>query len=251
MSNPLTILAGIIRLLLTTLHETWMNRSKGAGLVIEEIVKQVYFTAVQPFWIVTIAAAIIGLGFGLEISMLLSSIGNPAIINKLFFDLSLGEISPLVTALVVAGRSGSAVAAEMSTLVCNEEINSYKSMGISVEHLLVFPRLIGITFAVLLLSIYFVAVTVVAGAILVYLQGGVPFTIYLSRIFEEGSHGRLSLFVLKNLVNGIVITLICVYSGININPSLTEVPRAVSRAMIRTFFALLATSALFAIIAYT
>jgi phospholipid/cholesterol/gamma-HCH transport system permease protein len=216
-----------------------MHRSRGKSLVFEEVIKQVYFTGVQAFWLISMFAAILGFGAGFQISFLLSSVGNPELIDKIFFKTVILEIAPIATAIIVLGRSGSAVAAELATLVYNEEINTYRSMGINIFRFLVYPRLLGITFATLVLSVYFAVITLAAEALLIYLQAGVPLQVYLGRIQEELGLSLLIAFIIKNAGNGILITLICCIKGFDIKPSLTEIPRAVSRAMVHSLFAVI------------
>lgn len=247
---PFGFMTLMVRVLLKTFRENWKGRALGKNLVFEEIIKQLYFTAGQAFWLITIFALATGLGVGMQISILLSSVGAPRLVDQIFYKIAIMELSPLVTAILILGRSGTAVTTELSTLIYNEEINSYKSMGINIYRFLVFPRLIGITFATLVLSIYFSAITTMSGAILVYLKANVPITTYLGNITSFSTIKDIAIFLVKNAGNGIIITTICCIIGMSIKPSLTEIPRAVSKAMVHSLFGLLAFGATMAVINY-
>lgn len=247
---PLMFTIEIFEMLAKTFSEAWKNRDRGRQLVAEEVTKQVYFTAAQAFWIVTLFAAITGLGVGFEISTLLKSVGNPALVNKVLFTLSVREIAPLATAIIVLGRSGCAVAVELATLVYNEELNTYKALGISKYRLLIYPRLIGISAATLVLSVYFVAICIMSGALLVYLDAGVPFPIYVTRMLSEGTQRDVILFVARNLLSGVAIAAVCSIAGLSVRQSLTEIPRAASRAMVHSLFVLIALSGIMAVFTY-
>lgn len=247
---PLMFAIEIFEMLYMTFSEAWRNRRRGRQLVAEEVAKQVYFTAAQAFWIVTLFAAITGFGVGFEISTLLESVGNPALVNKLLFTLSVREIAPLATAIIVLGRSGSAVAVELATLVYNEELNTYKALGISKYRLLIYPRFIGLSVATLVLSVYFVAVCIMSGALLVYLDAGVPFAIYVTRMLSEGTQKDVVLFIARNLASGLAIAAVCSIEGLSIRQSLTEVPRAASRAMVHSLFVLITLSGIMAVFTY-
>ncbi|MBI4245071.1 MAG: ABC transporter permease [Planctomycetes bacterium] len=247
---PFAFVIQIIRVFFLTLWEVWKNREKGKALVFEEVIKQVYFTGVQAFWLISMFAAIIGLGAGIQISFLLSSVGNPELVDKVFFRSVILELAPLTTAIIVLGRSGSAVAVELATLVYNEEINTYRALGINIFRFLIYPRLLGITFATIVLSVYFAVITISVEALLIYFQAGVPLPIYLGRIQDELSLSMLASFIIKNMGNGILITTICCIKGLEIIPSLTEIPRAVSRAMVHSLFAVIVFSAVMAMFLY-
>lgn len=250
MVYPFAITVSLTLFFFKILREAYVNRNKGRNLVFGEVVKQTYFTGVQALGLVTALAAIVGVGVGIEISAILAAIGNPAMINKIFYDLVIREIAPLATAMIIVGRSGAAVATELATITVNKEIETYKSLGINIHHFLLYPRLFGITLSTIALSSYFAAVAIMMGAFLVYIQSGVPFTTYIARVTEEGRYSDVIVFFIKSALNGISIAIISCWMGLKVKPSPTEIPRAASGAVILCGVSIIVISGLVTFLAY-
>jgi phospholipid/cholesterol/gamma-HCH transport system permease protein len=247
---PFALTVKLAILFVKIIQTAYANRKIGKNIVFGEVIKQTYFTGVQAIWIVTILSVIIGIVAGLEISVLLAKIGNPALINKIFFDLVIRELAPLATAMIIVGRTGTAVAVELAILVVNKELETYRTLGINVNHFLLYPRIFGITISTIALSSYFAAVSIVTGAFLVYIQSGVPFSVYLARIAIEGQYMDIIIFFIKSVLNGVVISIISCYIGLRVRPSLTEIPRAASSAVIYCGFAIIILSGIITFLTY-
>jgi phospholipid/cholesterol/gamma-HCH transport system permease protein len=116
------------------------------------IVQQVYFTAVQAFWLINVIG--IALGVLIILPMLnfgVSDVELQATVMKLAL---FHQLAPFLTALVVIGRSGTALTAEMGEFQYSGVIDSLLMMGIDPDRFLVLPRLIGVTVSLLLLTLW-------------------------------------------------------------------------------------------------
>ncbi len=117
------------------------------------------------------------------------------------------ELGPMVTAILLAGRTGSAFAAEIGTMKVNEELDALNTMGLNPVNFLVLPRVLATIFVTPLLTLFFNFMSLVGGA-LVMLSMGYPMATYCSRVFQnvqwaDFSGGMLKAVVFSFLVAGI------------------------------------------------
>lgn len=117
------------------------------------------------------------------------------------------ELGPMVTAILLAGRTGSAFAAEIGTMKVNEELDALSTMGLNPVNFLVLPRVLATVFVTPLLTLFFNFMSLVGGA-LVMLSMGYPLATYCSRVFQnvqwmDFSGGMFKAFVFSFLVAGI------------------------------------------------
>ncbi len=117
------------------------------------------------------------------------------------------ELGPMVTAILLAGRTGSAFAAELGTMKVNEELDALNTMGLNPVSFLVLPRVLATVFVTPLLTLFFNFMSLVGGA-LVMLSMGYPLTTYCGRVFQnvqwmDFSGGMIKAVVFSFLVAGI------------------------------------------------
>lgn len=117
------------------------------------------------------------------------------------------ELGPMVTAILLAGRTGSAFAAEIGTMKVNEELDALNTMGLNPVNFLVLPRVLATVFVTPLLTLFFNFMSLVGGA-LVMLSMGYPLATYCSRVFQnvqwvDFSGGMFKAVIFSFLVAGI------------------------------------------------
>lgn len=239
---PFSYSALMGRVLLRTFVETWRERDKGKQLFYEEVIKQLYFTGVQALPIVALISLIIGIGVGFQVSFLFQQLGRREFLDRIFFVFVVRELAPLVTSLVVLARSGSAICTEFSTNIVNDEIDIYQSQGINIYRILIFPRIVGVTFAIFVLSTLFSAVSCVSGAMILSFQLGTNFLTVAQGIITQGNALTILFFVGQTIVSGLVISLICSVHGLRAKSGSPEIPRAVSTALIHSLFGIVIVS---------
>jgi phospholipid/cholesterol/gamma-HCH transport system permease protein len=131
----------------------------GRALIKRVIVEQVYFTAVQALPVIIPVALIIGSMMIVQFSQLSGQVD----LGKMVVLLVLREIGPLITAIVVILRSATAVTIEMSYMNVLNEIDALEMAGIDPLHVVCFPRLIGITTAIVSLILVFDLMAIIGG----------------------------------------------------------------------------------------
>ena len=193
------------------------------------LLKQLYFTGLEASGIVVTVAVILGTVVITQVVTLVGS--NGALTGKILVWVVMRELAPLLTAIIVVARSGTAIAAELGSMKINGELDSLEMMGISTDRYLLFPRIIGVTGALIILMIYFVVASMVASFIVA------SFGWHIS--FEQFSQGILSALGIKEVVVlfskstlfGLCISATCCSYGLSVDRSVTEIPQAATKAV--------------------
>ena len=160
----------------------------------------------------------------------------------------LREIAPLLTAILVAGRSGSAYAAQIGTMTVTEELDALRSLGISPMSLLVIPRALALVIALPLLTVFADAVGVFGGMLIALSQLGVTFTEFLNR-FEYAIVLRHYLIgVSKTPVFAVIIALVGCYQGFQVFGGVDSVGRHTTISVVQAIFLVIVTDAFFSIL---
>jgi phospholipid/cholesterol/gamma-HCH transport system permease protein len=148
----------------------------------------------------------------------------------------LREIAPLIVAILIAGRSGSAYAAEIGTMKVTEELDAVRTLGISPMNLLVLPRAFGLVIALPLLTVYADAVGVFGGMLIALGELNVSFVEFVAR-FEEAVAVRHFLIGLgKAPFFAAIIALVGCYQGFQIRGGVDDVGRHTTISVVQGIF---------------
>jgi phospholipid/cholesterol/gamma-HCH transport system permease protein len=161
--------------------------------------------------------------------------------------LTLRELGVLMTAIMVAGRSGSAFAAQLGTMKLTEEVDAMRTIGVSPIEALVLPRILACVFMMPLLGIYASAVAIVGGAFLSSLTLGIPFWTFLSRIQEVVPSHDVWVGLIKALVFGTIVSVAGCYQGLQVEGNAEEVGRRTTAAVVMAIFIVIVLDAFFAV----
>ncbi len=159
----------------------------------------------------------------------------------------LREIAPLVTAILVAGRSGSAYAAQLGTMKVTEELDAVRTLGISPMELLVIPKALALVIALPLLTVYADAVGVFGGMLIASGQLGVSFTEFLTRFEEAIALRHFLIGVGKAPVFAVIIALVGCYQGFQIRGGVDDVGRHTTISVVQAIFLVIVFDAFFSI----
>lgn len=158
------------------------------------------------------------------------------------------ELGPLMAAIVVAGRSGAAIAAELGTMKVSEEVDALHSMGLSTTGFLVLPRAIALVVALPLLTLVADVVAVVGGAITTTSVLDVTLTGYVVATRDALDFWDVFGGLLKAVVFGALIALIACERGLATRGGAEGVGRATTSAVVTILFALIVADALFTVL---
>jgi len=160
----------------------------------------------------------------------------------------LREMAPLLTAIIVAGRSGSAYAAQIGTMKVTEEIDAMHTIGVSPMDLLVLPKMLALMVALPLLTVYADILGVLGGAIVAQAQLDVGFADFLDR-FDDAIKMKSFLAGLgKAPVFAVIIALVGCYQGFRVSGSTDSVGRQTTASVVQAIFLVIVFDALFSVI---
>ena len=160
----------------------------------------------------------------------------------------LREIAPLVTAILVAGRSGSAYTAQIGTMRVTEELDALRALGISPMSLLVFPRALALFIALPLLTVFADVIGVFGGMLIAWNQLGITFTEFLAR-FEYAVVLRHYLIGIgKTPVFAVIIALVGCYQGLQVVGGVDSVGQRTTISVVQGIFLVIVCDAFFSIL---
>lgn len=197
--------------------------------------KQIYFTGLQASGIIITIAVLLGI---VIITQVISLVGhNGSLTGKILVWVILRELAPLLTAIVIIARSGTAIATELGNMKLNGEIESLLSMGISTERYLVFPRIAGVTLSVVVLTIYSVLFAFLASFIAASLGWHIPFEQFSAGVISAIGIREIIILFSKSIFFGLFISATCCSYGLSVCTSVTEIPQSATKAVISSLFA--------------
>lgn len=161
----------------------------------------------------------------------------------------LRELAPLMVAIIVAGRSGSAYAAQIGTMKVSEEVDALRSMGISPLELLVLPKLLAMLIALPLLTVFADFLGVMGGMVVASVHMQVEPYAFLDR-FDDAV--KLSTFIFgigKAPVFAMIITLVGCYAGFQAQGSADSVGRQTTTSVVQAIFLIIIADAIFSVAA--
>lgn len=160
----------------------------------------------------------------------------------------LRELGVLLTAIIVAGRSGSAFAAEIGVMQLNDEIDALKSMGLSPVEVLVLPRVLGLIIALPLLTIVADLMGLAGGALLSAWLLDISVPQFVARVQQALAPTTFWAGLIKAPVFAFLIAIIGTYRGLQVRNSSQELGRLTTDAVVQSIFMVIFANAVFAII---
>lgn len=160
----------------------------------------------------------------------------------------LREIAPLIVAILIAGRSGSAYAAEIGTMKVTEELDAVRTLGISPMALLVLPRTLALVIALPLLTVYADVLGVFGGMLIASGQLNVGFTEFVSRFEEAVAVRHLFIGIAKAPFFAVIIALVGCYQGFQIRGGVDDVGRHTTISVVQSIFLVIVFDAICSIL---
>jgi phospholipid/cholesterol/gamma-HCH transport system permease protein len=160
----------------------------------------------------------------------------------------LRELAPLITAIIVAGRTGSAYTAQIGTMQVTEEVDALRTIGIPPMDLLVLPKLLALTVALPLLTVFADILSVFGGMVMARTLLDVSFGDFLDRFPQVVTPVSFLMGVGKAPVFAAIIALVGCYQGFRVRGGADSVGRQTTVSVVQSIFAVIAADALFSVI---
>lgn len=225
----------------------WRGRKVRARSTVEQIVRIGY----ESIPIVCTIAFFVGLILAMQSAYQLKRFGATIFVADLVAVSIIRELGPLLTAIIIAGRSGSAIAAEIGTMKVSEEIDALRVMGLNHVNFLFVPRMIALLIVLPCLTILADAVGIFGGYLLSIATLDFSSTRYLNQ--------TASALVMKDLVTGLVksgffaliIAVVGCYQGISTTGGAEGVGKATTSSVVTAIFLIIAADVFFTALFYS
>jgi len=160
----------------------------------------------------------------------------------------LRELSPLLTAIIIAGRSGSAYAAQIGTMKVTEEIDALRTIGIPPQELLVLPKMLALVIALPLLTVYADVTGIFGGMIMARSKLDVSFDMFINRLGDAISLSSFLTGIVKAPVFAAIIALVGCFQGFRVGGSADSVGRQTTLSVVQAIFLVIVADALFSVV---
>lgn len=211
-----------------------VERTQSYRQITGVILSQIYFTGFQALPLITVMALATGVIILLQSVMNLSMLGGTQMIGNLIVATLVREVSPLLVALIVIARSGTAVATEVGNMRANREIEALESIGVNPLSYIVYPRIVGGVVSVICLSFYFSFISVMGGFFVTSLFHNLSLNFYIDSVMAAFQPADAWAFLAKNIFNGATIFVVCCYQGLSVKRSPHEVPKVTTLAVVNS-----------------
>jgi phospholipid/cholesterol/gamma-HCH transport system permease protein len=212
------------------------------------IARHVYDTGVTAIPIVALIAFLIAVIVAYMGAQQLRKFGADIFVVDLVTVGILREMGVLLTAIIVAGRSGSSYAAEIGAMKLNEEVDALHATGVDPIEVLVLPRMLGLMIALPLLTVVADAVGLAGGALLCRFLLDMPFVQYIERTDEAIASFTFWAGIVKAPVFAILIATAGAFRGLQVRSSSRELGRLTTVAVVQAIFLVILFDALFAVL---
>jgi len=176
----------------------------------------------------------------------LRTYGTSAFVADLLGILILRELAVLLTAIMMAGRSGSSITAEIGSMKMREEIDALRTMGLDPVEVLVIPRVLGLVISLPILTFISAMSGLLGGALVALFYGGVPIDIFLSRLQSAISLNTFMVGMIKAPFMAFVIGLIACVEGLAVKGSAESLGAQTTDSVVKSIFMVIVVDGLFA-----
>jgi phospholipid/cholesterol/gamma-HCH transport system permease protein len=214
---------------------------------VNAVVQRFDVVGVRALGIIGLMSFLIGIVIAQQGAVQLQQFGAEIYTINLIGRITVRELGTLMTAIMVAGRSGSAFAAQLGTMKITEEIDAMRTIGVSPIEALVIPRLIATVVMMPLLAFWAMLMALLGGGIFVWLSLGIPPLTYIQRLQEVTPITDLWIGLIKAPVFGFIIALAGCFQGMLVESNSEEVGQRTTTAVVQSIFLVIVLDSVFAV----
>jgi len=160
----------------------------------------------------------------------------------------LRELGGLVTAIIIAGRSGSAFTAQIGTMQVNEELDAMQTIGLNIAETLVLPRVLGLIVALPILTLFADVVGIIGGMVMTYFDLGVTIPAFMRELGNAITVKTLMVGLIKAPVFAFMIALVGCFEGMRVERNAASVGKLTTRSVVESIFLIIAADAGFSVL---
>jgi len=197
-----------------------------------ETISQCYLLGMQSWIIVILTSLFTGMVISLESAQQAVQFGVSSLVGGAVAYASVRELGPMLTGVVVAGRVGAAIAAELGSMVVTEQIEALRSMGLQPSRFLVVPRLLALLVMLPLLTIFADVVSILGGAWIAQTYAHISFDSFVASARQTIGFEDVVKGLLKAVVFAAIIVLVGAYQGLSTRGGAAGVGKSTTGAVV-------------------
>ena len=238
---------GLLGFMGATLAAFWNVFTHPRRFRFNATVQRFEVVGVSALWIIGLMSFLIGIVIAQQGAVQLRQFGAEVYTINLVGRITLRELGVLMTAIMVAGRSGSAFAAQIGTMKLTEEIDAMRTIGVSPMEALVVPRTLAVVLMMPLLGFYSALIGIIGGGLLCWVQLGIPPVTFIQRIREVVPLTDLWVGLVKAPVFGAIIAVSGCFQGMQVEADAEQVGNRTTTAVVQGIFLVIVLDAFFAV----
>jgi len=213
-----------------------------------EISANIYHSGFQALGITAMVGFLIGIVLSFLSSQQLRMFGGDIYIVNILGMAVIRELGPLLAAILVAGRSGSSITAQLGVMRVTEELDAMLVMGISHGQRLIMPKVIALAISMPLLVVWTDAMALIGGMVSAKIELGLSFRYFVQKLPDAVPVVNYTIGLLKGCAFGMLIALVSCHFGLRIEPNTESLGRGTTTAVVTAITVVILADAVFAII---
>jgi phospholipid/cholesterol/gamma-HCH transport system permease protein len=225
----------------------WRATGKVSHINRRSIVSQIIFSGIDALPVITIISLALALSVTAQFILLLQAFTTEKEVIRVITQIVAQEFAPLLSAIILIGRSGSAITVDLGNMRLHDEIQGLELLGIDIREFFVLPRMLGLAFSQFALAVYFSGIVMVFGVIFSALLDSPSNYKYLLLLLDAFTPSELLVFLLKNLLFGLIMGAVACFHGLRVEKSITELPQQTQQAIVNSLVLIFVFDGLFVI----
>lgn len=239
---------GAISFIGQTSHRFIRNFSSPGSFRFHSIIRHIDETGIRAMPIIALLAVLISMVISYQAATQLQKFGANIFTIDLTVISLLREMGVLITAIMVAGRSGSAFAAEIGVMKLREEVDALRTIGMDPFEVLVLPRVIALMITLPILTFVADIVGLAGGGVISMALLDIPIDQYIDRVQQVAKPTMFFVGMIKAPVFAFIIAIVGTYHGMNVSGSAESVGKLTTVSVVQSIFLVIMADALFSII---
>jgi phospholipid/cholesterol/gamma-HCH transport system permease protein len=233
-----------------SLHAIFVAPFQGQRLRVERAIHQAMAVGVGALAVLSLISFFIGVIMALQSAYELRKLGAISLVARAVAISVTRELAPLITAIVVIGRSGSAFAAEIGSMKVNEEIDALETMALDPVQFLVAPKLVAMAVMLPCLTTWSDFMGILGGATFGVSVAGFTFRSYIQATLSSLAFRDIITGLIKSVMFGVAITAVGCQEGLSTGLGAEQVGRSTTSAVVKSIFIVVAIDLIFTLLFY-
>ncbi|MBU4346387.1 MAG: ABC transporter permease [Candidatus Omnitrophica bacterium] len=216
----------------------------------QRILEQAQKAGVESLPIISLVALFIGVIMALQTAYQMQRLGSEMYIASIVALSLVRELGPVIASLVVAGRVGAAITAEIGSMQVTEQIDALQTLATNPIRYLVVPRLLALSIMLPILTLYADVIGIFGGYLICVHKLGISSSMYLNITFDSLLFKDLFSGLIKTIFFGMIIAFVSCYHGFNVEGGAEGVGRATTRSVVTSFIFIISADCFFTALFY-